>query len=112
MAAACLDYFFTVPLFQFVITDPQNWVALGAFQVTALVIGRLTAKKQKVASEAAIHRKGMEQLYELSRNSLLLDMREAPGPQLVVLIQRIFGPQRVAANGTETMKMLPETPIC
>lgn len=96
VAAACLDYFFTVPLFQFVITDPQNWVALGAFQVTALVIGRLTAKKQKVASEAAIHRKGMEQLYELSRNSLLLDMREAPGPQLVVLIQRIFGPQRVA----------------
>jgi two-component system sensor histidine kinase KdpD len=38
----------------------------------------------------------MEQLYELSRNSLLLDLGQPPGPQLVVLIQRIFDAQAVA----------------
>jgi two-component system sensor histidine kinase KdpD len=38
----------------------------------------------------------MEQLYELSRNSLLLDLSQAPGPQLVILIQRIFGAGAVA----------------
>jgi two-component system sensor histidine kinase KdpD len=38
----------------------------------------------------------MEKLYELSRSSLLLDLRQAVGPQLVVLIQRIFDAQAVA----------------
>jgi two-component system sensor histidine kinase KdpD len=96
VAAACLDYFFTQPLFHFYIADPQDWVALGAFQLTAVVISRLSAKELRSAREAAIHRTGMEQLYELSRNSLLLDLRQAPGPQLVVLIQRIFGVDAVA----------------
>jgi two-component system sensor histidine kinase KdpD len=96
VAAACLDYFFTQPLFHFYIADPQDWVALGAFQVTAVVISRLSAKELRSAREAAIHRKGMEQLYELSRCSLLLDLRQAPGPQLAVLIQRIFSVDAVA----------------
>jgi two-component system sensor histidine kinase KdpD len=38
----------------------------------------------------------MEKLYELSRNSLLLDLRQPPGPQLAVLIHRIFGVHAVA----------------
>ncbi|MGA2167793.1 MAG: ATP-binding protein [Terracidiphilus sp.] len=96
VAAACLDYFFTQPLFHFYIADPQDWVALGAFQVTALVISRLSAKELRSAREAAIHRTAMEQLYELSRNSILLDLRQPPGPQLVVLIQRIFNVRAVA----------------
>jgi two-component system sensor histidine kinase KdpD len=38
----------------------------------------------------------MEQLYELSRNSLLMDLHQPPGPQLAVLIQRIFSTSAVA----------------
>jgi len=96
LAVLCLDFFFTAPLYRFAILDPQNWVALGAFQVTALVISRLSAKELRSAREAAIHRAGMEQLYELSRSSLLLDLHQPPGPQLVTLIQRIFGARAVA----------------
>ncbi|MGA2219861.1 MAG: ATP-binding protein [Terracidiphilus sp.] len=96
LAAGCLDYFFTRPLFRFGMSDPHDWVALGAFQITALVIGRLSAKELRSAREAAFHRTGMEQLYELSRSSLLLDLHEPPGPQLVVLIQRIFSLEAVA----------------
>ena len=44
LAMACLDFFFSPPLFHFVITDPQNWVALGAFEITAVVISTLSAK--------------------------------------------------------------------
>ncbi|WP_263351037.1 sensor histidine kinase [Acidicapsa acidisoli] len=90
LAVACLDYFFLPPLFRFNIADPQDWVSLGAFEFTAIVVSRLSARELRNANEAAINRKGMEQLYELSRSSLLLDLRRAPGPQLVVLIQRIF----------------------
>jgi two-component system, OmpR family, sensor histidine kinase KdpD len=100
VAAACLDYFFTQPYFHFTITDPQNWVALGVFQVAAVIISRLSAKELRSAREAAFHRSWMEQLYELSRNSLLMDLRQPPGPQLVVLIQRIFGAPLLYSTAT------------
>jgi two-component system, OmpR family, sensor histidine kinase KdpD len=96
LAIACLDYFFVSPVFHFAISDPQNWVALCAFEVTALAVSGLHGRALRNASEAAIHRIGMEQLYELSRNSLLLDMGQPVGPQLVVLIQRIFSTSAVA----------------
>ncbi len=95
-AVACLDYFFTPPVFTFNIGDPQDWVSLAAFEITALIISRLSARERRSASDAAVHRSEMERLYELSRNSRLLDMRQAPGPQLVILMQRIFGAQAIA----------------
>jgi two-component system sensor histidine kinase KdpD len=94
LAVACLDFFFTDPVFHFTITDPQDWVALGVFE--GIAISRLSAKENRSAREAAFHRAGMEQLYELSRNSLLMDLRQSPGPQLVVLLQRIFSADAVA----------------
>jgi two-component system sensor histidine kinase KdpD len=96
LAVICLDYFFTLPLFRFDITNPQDWVSLGTFEAAALIISRLSTKESRSAREAEVHRAGMEQLYELSRSSLLLDLREPPGPQLVVLIQRVFHAQAVA----------------
>jgi two-component system sensor histidine kinase KdpD len=96
LAVACLDYFFMPPIFHFDIQDPQDWAALGAFEITALIIGRLSAREVLSAGEATFHRVGMEKLYELSRNSLLLDLHEAPGPQLAILIHRIFGVRAVA----------------
>jgi len=96
LAVACLDYFFTQPLFHFYMTDPQEMVALGAFEITTIVISRLSAKELRSSRKAAAHRVEMEQLYELSRSSLLLDLREPPGPQLAVLIHRIFEVRAVA----------------
>jgi two-component system sensor histidine kinase KdpD len=37
----------------------------------------------------------MEQLYELSRSTLLINLHQRPGPQLVHLIQRIFAAEAV-----------------
>ena len=96
LAVACLDYFFMAPLFQFNVADALDWVSLGAFEATALVISRLSAKELRSAREAVFHRTEMKRLYELSRHSLLLDLRQPPGPQLVVLIHRIFDARAVA----------------
>jgi two-component system sensor histidine kinase KdpD len=96
LAAGCLDYFFTIPIFRFAIVNSEDWIALGTFQATALVIGRLSSKELRSTRLAAQRRLEMEQLYELSRNSLLMDLRKPPGPQLVVLIQRIFSTEGVA----------------
>jgi two-component system sensor histidine kinase KdpD len=96
LAVGLLDFFFLPPFFSFQVADSQGWVALAVFEVTALAVSRLSAQELKHAREATIHRTGMAQLYELSRCSLLLDMHQAPGPQLVVLIHRIFGADGVA----------------
>jgi two-component system sensor histidine kinase KdpD len=96
LAVACLDYFFLPPIFHFDVADPQDWVALATFEATALAISRFHGREMRIARVAAIHLKGMEQLYELSRSTLLLDLRQPPGPQLAVLIQRIFDLRAVA----------------
>jgi len=96
LAVACLDYFFTQPLFHFYMSDPQEMIALGAFEITTIVICRLSAKESRSSRKATAHRAEMEQLYELSRSSLLLDLRQPQGPQLAVLIQRIFSTRAVA----------------
>lgn len=96
LAAGLLDYFFVQPIFSFSIASPQDYIALGEFEMVALVISRVHAGELRGTSESRAHRKSMEQLYELSRNSLLMDMHQPPGSQLTVLIQRIFKADGVA----------------
>jgi len=96
VAVLLLDYYFEPPLFSFDVESPAMFVALVTFEATALAISRLHGRELRVAREAASQRAGMEQLYELSRSSLLLDLREPPGPQLAVLIHRIFDVRAVA----------------
>jgi two-component system, OmpR family, sensor histidine kinase KdpD len=95
-ACACLDYFFYPPVLRFTISDPQDWVALGAFEISALLVSRLSSREQLNSREAELQRKLMEQLYELSRSTLLINMHQPPGPQLTHLIQRIFSAEAVA----------------
>jgi two-component system, OmpR family, sensor histidine kinase KdpD len=96
LACACLDYFFYPPLLHFTINDPQDWVALGSFEISALLVSRLSSREQLNSREVQLQRKAMEQLYELSRSTLLINLHQPPGPQLTHLIQRIFEAEAVA----------------
>jgi len=96
LACSCLDYFFYPPVFHFTIANPQDWVALGAFEISALLVSRLSSRERMNSFEAQLQRTSMEQLYELSRSTLLINMHEQPGPQIAQLIQRIFGAEAVA----------------
>ncbi|MGD0913262.1 MAG: ATP-binding protein [Terracidiphilus sp.] len=95
LACSCLDYFFYPPLFHFTIANPQDWVALGAFEISALLVSRLSSRERLNSFEAQLQRTSMEQLYELSRSTLLINMHEQPGPQIAQLIQRIFNTEAV-----------------
>jgi two-component system sensor histidine kinase KdpD len=99
-AVLLLDYFFEPPLFSLEVENSGIFVALVTFEATALAISRLHGREQRVARESATHQEGMERLYELSRSSLLLDLRQPPGPQLAVLIHRIFDVRAVAVFDT------------
>lgn len=95
-AALCLDFFFYPPMLTLNISDPQDWVALGAFELSALVVSRVSSREQRSTREASTQRTAMEQLYELSRSTLLINLHQPPGPQLAQLIQQIFSVDAVA----------------
>jgi len=96
LACACLDYFFYQPVLTFGVSDPRDWVALGAFEISALVVSRVSSREQRSSLEATLNRTAMEQLYELSRSTLLINLHHPPGPQLTQLIHHIFEVEAVA----------------
>jgi two-component system sensor histidine kinase KdpD len=96
LAMLLLDYYFEPPLYSFEVESPGILVALITFELTALTISRLHGRGIRDAKEAAMNYAEMHQLNELSRNSLLLDLRQPPGSQLVVLIDRIFSVKAIA----------------
>jgi len=61
---ACFNFFFLPPVHTFTVADPQNWVALVAFLITALVAGELSARAKRRADEAEAGRLEIERLDE------------------------------------------------
>jgi two-component system sensor histidine kinase KdpD len=96
IAVNCLNYFFVPPVFTWSVSDPQNWVALGTFEIAALTVSRLSTRAQDKARAEVRQRMEVQKLYELSRRILLLDRRQAIGPQMTSLIQEIFRTESVA----------------
>lgn len=63
------NFFFLPPFHTFTIADPQNWVALTAFFVTALAVGQLSARARHQADEAEAGRIEIRRLYEDLQNA-------------------------------------------
>src|SRR5438046_5304989 len=78
----CFNFFFLPPIFTFYLADTQNWVALCAFLVTAVVASQLSTSARQRALEATRRREEMERLYELSRALMLVDKRSDTGSQI------------------------------
>jgi two-component system, OmpR family, sensor histidine kinase KdpD len=71
VAMLCFNFFFLPPLGTFTIADPQNWVALVAFLVTAIVTSQLSGRVKQRNVEAVARQRDLERLYTLSRSLLL-----------------------------------------
>jgi len=54
IAAACLNYFFTLPRFSFQIDAPEDVVALTAFVFTAFVVANLVGRTRRPGEAAAL----------------------------------------------------------
>src|SRR5450755_2757863 len=67
---AAFNFFFLPPLYTFTISDPQNWIALVAFLLTALVAGNLSERARSEAEQSKQRRHEVEQLYALSQQLL------------------------------------------
>jgi two-component system, OmpR family, sensor histidine kinase KdpD len=96
VSVACLDYFFTEPLFQLYMSDPHDWVALVTFESVALMVSRLSNQVNRHAKESEAHGASLQKLYELSQSILLLDRQKPIEQQLASLIGDTFHVQGVA----------------
>ena len=96
VSVACLDYFFTEPLFKFYMADSHDWVALVTFESVALIVTRLSNQVSRHARASETHGASLQKLYELSQSILLLDRQKPIEQQLASLIRDTFHVQGVA----------------
>jgi two-component system sensor histidine kinase KdpD len=69
-AMLCVDYFFLPPVGTFNINDPEDWVTLFSFLVTAVIGSELSARARRQAEEAERQRNEISRLYEFSQRLL------------------------------------------
>lgn len=69
-AMLAFNYFFLPPILTLTISDPQNWAALFAFLVTAVIGSQLSARAKSQTQEANRRRRDAERLYEFSQRLL------------------------------------------
>src|ERR1700722_20152366 len=90
ISVTCLDYFFDEPIFSFSVSRMSNWVELGVFEFTALVITQLSNRANVRALEAVAERRDTVRLYQTARRILLWDNRSDPGDLVASVIRDVF----------------------
>ena len=70
-ATLTFNFFFLPPLGTLTIADAQNWIALFAFLVVAVIASNLSAAVQARAREAIARRNEVTRLFDLTRDVLL-----------------------------------------
>jgi len=95
-ATLILNYFYLPPVGTFTIADPQNWIALVAFVITAVVASQLSAAAQKRTNEAVESRREVARLFDLSRDILMTTDSEDALPALARHVSRRFDLDAVA----------------
>src|SRR5215470_8251817 len=89
-ASISFNYFFLPPVGTFTIADPQNWVALLAFLVTAITGSQLSVHARRRAAEAIARRQEVERLYALGQAMLLSGSVRSAARDAVNSIIRTF----------------------
>ncbi len=72
-ATASFNFFFLPPVRTFTISDPQNWIALLTFLITAMVASNLAERARQQAALAQARRREVERLYAFSQQLLTFD---------------------------------------
>lgn len=71
VATLAFNYFFLPPVGTFTIADTQNWVALFAFLVTAVIASQLSERARREALDAVRRRHEVERLYSFTQQLLV-----------------------------------------
>jgi two-component system sensor histidine kinase KdpD len=85
------NFFFLPPIGTFTIADPQNWIALFTFLLTAVIASQLADRARQEATNANSRRRELEQLYAFSQQMLTADNVLALVNAIPVKVVDIFG---------------------
>jgi len=96
VAMLTLNFFFLPPVGTFTIADPQNWIALFAFLIVAMIASNLSAAAQERAREAISRRNELSRLFDLTRDVLLTTETAGALDVLARHVARRFDLSRVA----------------
>src|SRR5271170_6109308 len=73
LATLAFNYYFLPPIGTLTIANPQNWVALTAFLITAIIASELAERARREAHRSHERRKETEQLYQFTQRLLTSD---------------------------------------
>ncbi len=90
VAALGFLYYFQAPVGTLKADDPQSYVEVAAFLITALVVSQTALNARKRAAEALERKRETERLYELSQAMLVSDSLQATAWVATNQVIRIF----------------------
>jgi two-component system sensor histidine kinase KdpD len=109
------NFFFLPPIGTFTIADPQNWVALFVFLVTAITASQLSSSARRKAEEAASREQEVQRMYDFSRALMLRDEERTLPDQIAQKISELFGVQDVSFYDREADSVYkigrPDSPL-
>jgi two-component system sensor histidine kinase KdpD len=85
------NFWFLPPIGKLTIQDPQNWVALIAFLVTAITASQLSAHARRRTDEAEARRVEIERLYALVQSMVLTGSARKTIREFVNRVVQVFG---------------------
>jgi two-component system sensor histidine kinase KdpD len=91
VAVLAFNFYFLPPLGTFTIQDPQNWVALFAFLVTAVTASQLSARARRRAEADEARRREVEKLYALVQAMSLAGSVRKTIREFVNRVVQVFG---------------------
>jgi|SRR5580704_13009497 two-component system sensor histidine kinase KdpD len=70
VAMLAFNYYFLQPVGTFMVSDPENWVALFAFVVVSVLASHLSTRARQQAQDASARRRDIEKLYAFTQGLL------------------------------------------
>jgi two-component system sensor histidine kinase KdpD len=110
VAVLGFNYYFLPPVGTLTIQDPQNWVALLAFLVTAVTASQLSASARRRAAEAEARRLEIERLYALVQAMLPGGNPRKTIREFVNRVVQVFGCEAAAFYYRPTEEILRSGP--
>lgn len=104
VATAAFNFFFLPPLYTFTIADPQNWIALFAFLMTAIVASQLSEKARDEARKALAREQEVERLYDFSQKMLVYSNVLELANRIPAAVMESFGAKSVGLFLVTTKK--------
>ena len=104
VAFLAFDFFLVPPLFTFVISRWEEWIALFVFLVTALITSQLTTQTRQSAEQARLREREARILYEAGRVINITDSLDEQLDSIALAFVRVFSPWGVR----ESALLLPD----